>query len=109
MQKSLPMPYMTQLATVGALSILVFVCAIFVVYTKHVGRQLFTELQMLEKDIESLQIEWSQLLLEQGTWSSDARLEKVARERLQLVLPEPNQVVIMSKSNSPMPLSSVAE
>lgn len=76
----------------------VFASALMVVYSKHVCRQLFNQLQMQEKEIESFQIEWSQLLLEQGTWTADARVERVAKQRLQLVLPEPKDVVVINNS-----------
>ncbi len=69
--------------------------AIAVVYNKHQSRQLFTKLQTLQQEVEALQVEWGQLLLEQGTWSSDARVERIARERLQMALPEPNAVVVI--------------
>ncbi len=86
-----------KLLAVALLSGLVFASAIGVVYYKHQSRQLFTKLQNLQQDIESLQVEWSQLLLEQGTWAADARVEHVARERLQMHLPEPREVVVIKE------------
>jgi len=55
------------------------------------------KLQHLQQETESLQVEWSQLLLEQGTWGSDVRVEKLARIRLHMVLPEPNEVAILQE------------
>ncbi|MCS5710800.1 cell division protein FtsL [Candidatus Berkiella aquae] len=83
--------------SIAVISTLVFSSAIGVVYCKHQSRQLFTKLQNLQQDIESLQVEWSQLLLEQGTWAADARVEHVARERLQMHLPEPREVVVIKE------------
>ncbi|MBS0290554.1 MAG: cell division protein FtsL [Proteobacteria bacterium] len=74
---------------------MVFASAIAVVYYTHQSRQHFTTLQSLQQEIESLQVEWGQLLLEQGTWSSDARVERLARERLQMTLPESSTVVVV--------------
>lgn len=82
---------------VGLLTLIVFSSAIGVIYNKHLSRQLFTQLQSLQQEVDSLQVEWSQLLIEQGTWASDARVEKVAREHLQMVLPEPNEVVVITQ------------
>ncbi len=79
------------------LSVMVFISAIGVVYNKHQSRQLFAQLQRLQHEVESLQVEWGQLLLEQGTWSSDARVERIARERLHMKLPEPNEVMVISE------------
>jgi cell division protein FtsL len=80
---------------IGILGGLVFISALGVVYHKHLSRQLFTQLQAQQQEIDALQIEWSQLLLEQGTWVSDARVERIAREHLQMVLPEPNEVKVI--------------
>lgn len=73
----------------------IFVSSMMVVYTKHESRQLFSLLQQLQHQEQKLNTEWSQFLLEQGTWGSDIRVEKVARENLSMYLPEPNQVVVM--------------
>lgn len=81
------------------LSLLVFMSAIAVVYYKHQSRLLFTKLQTLNQEIEGLQVEWGQLLLEQGTWSADARVERLARERLQMVVPEPSTVVVIQEEH----------
>ncbi len=80
---------------IGLLGFMVFISALGVVYNKHLSRQLFTKLQVIQQEIESLQVEWGQLLLEQGTWASDARVERVAREHLHMMLPEPNEVVVI--------------
>ncbi len=80
------------------LSVLVFMSAIAVVYHKHQSRLLFTKLQTLNQEIEALQVEWGQLLLEQGTWSADARVERLAREQLQMVVPEPSSVVVIQEA-----------
>ncbi len=86
-----------KLLSIAFLSAMVFASAMGVVFCKHKSRQLFTKLQNLQQDIESLQVEWSQLLLEQGTWAADARVEHVARERLQMHLPEPREVVVIKE------------
>lgn len=82
---------------ISLLGFSLFFSALSVVYKKHESRQLFIQLQMLQHEIESLQEEWSQLLLEQGTWASTARIEQMARTQLQMILPEPDQVVILSE------------
>ena len=75
---------------------LVFGSAVGVIYVKHQTRQHFSELQSLQQRAESLHIEWSQLLLEQGTWASDARVEKIARERLNMQLPQPHEIRVIT-------------
>ncbi|MGB5474454.1 MAG: cell division protein FtsL [Gammaproteobacteria bacterium] len=64
------------------LLLLVIVSAVAVVYSKHQGRKLFVELQALGKERDSMDIEWGQLQLEQGTLTTQGKIEKIARERL---------------------------
>ncbi len=77
------------------LVISVFASALCVIYFKHCSRQYFTELQNLQQASENLHVEWSQLLVEQGTWASDVRVDKVARQHLNMLLPAPQDVVVI--------------
>lgn len=77
------------------LGALVFISALAVVFCKHQSRFLCTQLQNLQQTIEALQVEWGQLLLEQGTWSQDARIEKIATQKMQMILPEPETVRVI--------------
>ena len=81
------------LATI--LFIVVMVSAIGVVYSKHKTRQLFVELQQLNKEVVSLNTEWGRLQLEQSAWSDHGRIEQIARERLDMVIPEAEQVAFI--------------
>lgn len=78
-----------------SLSVLIFVSSMGVIYSKHVSRQLFAQLQSLQSKRDELHVEWSQLLLEQGTWATDVRVERVAREHLNMVVPAPDTVVVL--------------
>lgn len=69
--------------------------AIGLVYSKHQTRKLFVELQQLNKEVVSLNIEWGQLQLEQSAWSDHGRIERMARERLGMVNPDANQVAFI--------------
>ena len=77
------------------LGTLVLCSAISVVYLKHIYRGRHIELQQLQIERDKLHAEWTQLLLEQGTWGSDLRVEKVAREKLGMIIPSSNQVVVI--------------
>lgn len=81
------------LATI--LFVVVMVSAIGVVYSKHKTRQLFVELQQLNKEVVSLNTEWGRLQLEQSAWSDHGRIEQIARERLDMVIPEAEQVAFI--------------
>jgi len=50
-------------------------------------------LQQLHKQVDELDIEWGRLQLEQSTWSSHGRIEKVARNKLQMKLPKANEIL----------------
>jgi len=77
------------------LSMLIFLSSMGVIYSKHVSRQLFAQLQSLQNKRDALHVEWSQLLLEQGTWATDLRVERVAREHLNMLVPSPDTVVVL--------------
>lgn len=69
--------------------------ALLVVTMRHESRLAFARLTVLEQKRDELNIEWGKLLLEQGTWSQNARIEKLARTRLDMNLPDPDRVVMM--------------
>jgi len=69
--------------------------AIMLVYSKHQSRKLFVELQSLKHQVNELDTEWGQLQLEQSAWSGHGRIERVARERLSMVMPNANEVVFI--------------
>ncbi len=80
---------------VMALAAAVIGSALGVVYAKHTSRKLFVELQTLEKIRDEMEVEWGQLQLEQSTWGTHARVEGIARERLEMVMPPVESVVIV--------------
>ncbi len=77
------------------LALLVLASALAVVYAKFQSRVLFAELQALNKTQDRMDVEWGQLQLEQSTWATHGRIESAARKRLDMVLPEPDQVVVV--------------
>lgn len=77
------------------LGLLVLSTAIAVVYTKHLNRSLHIQLQQLQNVRDKLHVEWTQLLLEQGTLGSDVRVEKIAQEKLRMITPSPHQMVVI--------------
>ncbi len=66
-----------------------------VVYSKHAVRKSFIELQNLQNNYDELQIEWGQLQLEQSAWSTHARIEKLAREKLGMDLVHENRLLFL--------------
>ncbi|MBK5102666.1 MAG: cell division protein FtsL [Burkholderiales bacterium] len=71
-------------------------CALGLVTSQHKARKLFAELEREQELARQLDVEWGQLQLEQSTWAMHARVEKIARDRLHMSVPDVqrNQVVI---------------
>lgn len=75
-------------AIAGGLSVAIIASALAVVYSQHRSRELFVELQQLERERAELDTEWGRLELEQSTWATQGRIERIARERLNMRLPD---------------------
>jgi len=81
-----------------ALLAILVACAISLVASRHQARKLFVELEREQARARAYAVEYGQLQLEQSTWSTPARVEKIAREQLRLQVPGPGRVEIV-----PMP------
>lgn len=84
-----------QTLAVVVLAVLVMVSALSVVYVKYESRKLFIQLQALQSRRDQMNVEWGRLQLEQSTWATHSRIERVARDRLGMVTPSPDSVVIV--------------
>lgn len=78
---------------IAILIVAVMGTSVAVIYSKHQSRKLFVELQKLHQQIDELDIEWGQLQLEQSAWSSNGRIERIARKKLHMKLPEANEII----------------
>lgn len=81
---------------IGKVTILLWlavcVTALSVVYSNHRARLLFVEWQQLLKNQQEFEVEWGQLLIERSSLTSYVRLERLAAEKLQMVVPSVDQV-----------------
>ncbi len=66
----------------GAALALLLASAFAVIHSTRDCRRLYAELQLLESRQWQLQEEYGRLILEQSTWASHDRVERVAREEL---------------------------
>ncbi|WP_455207550.1 cell division protein FtsL [Kaarinaea lacus] len=73
----------------------VMVSAFQVIYIKHQNRQAFVELQKLAQQHDRMETEWGQLQLEQATWAAHGRVEKIANNELEMVIPPAGSVSII--------------
>lgn len=71
--------------------------ALALVYTKHESRKFFVELEGLTAERDELNIEWGRLQIEQSTWATHARIEKVAVDDLQLARPKPTDIYVVER------------
>lgn len=74
------------------LLLVVVACALGVVTSQHKARKLFMEMQKEKNEAQRMEVEWGQLQLEQSTWATSVRVEKIAAARLQMRLPESKQI-----------------
>lgn len=78
---------MKALMIVAALAAANFCSAVAVVYSKHLSRHATTDISRNQFQIDELDVQWSQLQIEEGTFSEHGLVERTARDRLGMVLP----------------------
>ncbi|MGP9497270.1 MULTISPECIES: cell division protein FtsL [unclassified Halomonas] len=65
------------------------------VVVTHLTRVQYAQLQQLGQEKNQLQTEWGQLLLEEGAWSTPARIEQISTERLDMRIPDVHDVEVI--------------
>jgi cell division protein FtsL len=91
------------------LLVAVVMCALSVVTSQHKARKMYIELQKEKENAQQMEVEWGQLQLEQSTWATPARVEKVAAQQLKMQLPKNGQVqIIMTNKSLPDPGAALA-
>jgi cell division protein FtsL len=83
-----------ELAAVFALAIATIASGVSVVGAKHEARQLFAELEEINRERDRLQVDWSRLTLELGWLASHANIETVARQH-NLVEPNGHELLVV--------------
>ncbi len=73
----------------------VLLSAIAVIYVKNLDRRLFSQLETQHQLTNQLQVEFGQLLLEQSTWATPSRVQRIAQQRYAMELPLANQVAMV--------------
>jgi cell division protein FtsL len=75
----------------------VLISALASVYAKHQSRKLFVEMQALVAERDRLEMDWGRLQIEQSTQANHARVESIARERLSMRTPTPDDVKLVTR------------
>lgn len=79
------------------LTVLVVVSALCVVYSTYKSRQFFSGLQQAYRVEIQLEEQWGRLLLEQSTWASHVRIEKLAIAKLKMKVPSPTDITVINE------------
>jgi len=88
-----------QMIAIALLSAAIVATGVGVVVAKHDARQLFAELEALNREQDRLDVDWGRLRLEQGAFATHPRIEQIARERLDLAAPTPADIVVVAEES----------
>ena len=77
------------------MALVVFISAMAVVFVRSANRQSFLALQVATLERDRLSEEWGRLQLEHATWSSHNLVEHEARQKLQMITPGFENVVVV--------------
>lgn len=77
------------------LTIAVFISALELIMVRHHHRLLFTELQTLQQEQNTLNEQWGQWQLEQSTLSQPYLIEAAARTRLNMFPPTVTNTIVI--------------
>ena len=75
-------------------------CALGLVTSQHKARKLVFAHEREQSRARQIDVEWGQLQLEQSTWGMHRRIERLARDRLRMAMPEPQRVQIVQRGAS---------
>jgi cell division protein FtsL len=81
------------------LLVMLVTCALALVTSQHHARKLYTELQKQQELAKQFEVEWGQLQLEQSTWATHSRVEKVATRDLAMSAPPPARVQVIGSTS----------
>ncbi len=86
-----------QWALLLILWLLVLISAMAVVRTTHEARTQLNQLELMRREAAQLHVQWGQYLLEQSAWSAYGRIEQQATQKLNMLVPKGDQLVVVSK------------
>jgi cell division protein FtsL len=85
-------PILVVVVLVGA----ILLSCLSIIYQSYQYRQLFNTQQQLVAHWDELQVEWGQLLLEQSALGSNSRVEKIAKRKLTMRVPQSQNIEMIS-------------
>lgn len=76
---------------------LVLLSAFAIVYVKDLNRRLFIQYQQQQATNNQLNVEHGKLMLEQSTWSSQERMQRLAQNKLAMQVPAAKDIVLIQE------------
>jgi len=70
----------------------IIISGLVVSYVAYESRRLHNELQQVLEEKNKAQVDWGRLLLEHSTLTSPVRVERLAREELDMIVPGPSTI-----------------
>jgi cell division protein FtsL len=77
------------------LFLMVMISAIAVIMSVHLNRQMSIQLEALMQEQDKLDVEWRNLILEQGTLTEHNRIETLVKKQLDMHRPSPEEEVVV--------------
>lgn len=75
----------------------ILISALAVVYTTNSYRSTFSQVEQQQQQSHKLELQWGQLLLEQASLATPARVEELARVKLDMDLPSSQHTYWLQK------------
>jgi cell division protein FtsL len=75
-------------------------CALSLITSRHQARKLFVELEREQLQARGYETEFGQLQLEQSTWATPVRVEKIARVELRMQLPGAGRIEVVPDASA---------
>lgn len=85
-----------QLSLCAPLAVAVVISGVWAIKTKHQARQLFVELESLNRERDRLQVDWGRWQLEESALGNHSLVESLARDRLSMARPQPEQIIVVA-------------
>ena len=80
---------------IAFLAFAVVASAIATVYARHETRLQFAKLQQLTAERDALGVEWGRLQIEESAWSAHSEVEKLARRKIGMRMPAPEEIEVV--------------
>jgi cell division protein FtsL len=78
------------------LLMILVLCGLSVVTSRHVAHKTFVEMERQRMEIYQYEVEHNRLRLEQQTYATQQRIDRLAREKLNMQFPTPEQIRVVA-------------